>query len=303
MDESAATVDATSTSDTPSSTTPDSAATPESTAAPEAAATTAQPVESAEKIDWDSFDLEDLTRRSPKLARRLNGKAGELAQRQAAQLLEQQLETRKAQWQADWAAQQREAELDKLADEDPYAFAEKSKAIKAEKQEAERKAEEDRLQQTNRQKIESDAINAVYGEVDLSLWDFYETLPGEIKTQIAGKRYDGTRREAYVAFLADVKTRMEKFYEGKAVEAKEAGKKEARDQWVKSEKPKLVDAARRDALSDAVAQDGTPDVSEGSAANGHLSQDEFDRHRHDQKWLDANYDRMMEAAVTGRIRH
>lgn len=292
MDESATTTEAAGPSDsTPSSTTA-TEATPESTVAAEPAAEQkAQPAAAPEVDPWEligKLDPEEIIRRD----RRLAGRIGEHADRIATQRTKQE----RARWDAEQKAAQEAEQRRKLREEDPYAYVEQEKA-------AEQKAEEDRQQAATREKFEADIRNAVYGEVDLSLWDYYKTIPEAIQKEIAGKRYEGTRREAYLAFLADVDARRAALHATEVAEAKRVAKEEAHAEWVKTEKPRIVDAAKKDALSDAIAVEGTPDVSEGSHSNGHLSQEEFDRYRGDPKWRLANFDRMTEAVAAGRIRH
>lgn len=248
--------------------------------------------------DWsrlESLDLEDIVAHSPKLARRLDGKVGEISARRAQQLAQQQLTQERQRWEQERKAAEEEAVRDKLADDDPYAYVQQEKQRKQQEQ-------EDRQRQVAATKLEADIRSATYGELDLAMMTYYNELPPDIQAKIAGKRYDGERHVAYTAFLKEVNglmnARAERLIQEKSQEAVEKAKLE----WVKTEKPRLVNAARKDALSDAVATEGTPDVSEGSGANGHITQEVFDQNRHNGRWVRENLEQISQAVSERRIR-
>ncbi|MDQ1307677.1 MAG: hypothetical protein QG671_3510 [Actinomycetota bacterium] len=238
-----------------------------------ATAPTQSPTPDVDYWKWfETVDPEEALRRS----RRLAGKVGELADRQARE--------RQARWEAEREAREKEAELKRLRDEDPFKYVERQKEIEAEQEQAKK------------------AVETSMSAADNLLMAMWNRLPPEVQTTLANKRYEGDAATSRLAFIDDV---VEQLSERKATERnkkeKAAWEAEQKQLLAKRER-EVAEAARKEALGSVNGSEPTPDVGGGQPLNSLISQDEFDQNRRNPRWVSEHIDKINESVRHGRIR-
>ncbi len=246
-----------------------------------------------------AFDADELFRIHPELKRRLEGRAGTIAEQRAPQMAQQQMAAREAQIRAQAREEaMREAEdnrLRNLRESDPFQYAEISRQVEQERlgrqaQDAARRAQDAPIMAANHAIMAMDrqVLDAILGE-----------LPDKEREQLIAERSHvwSQSGDAYVArrtMLQDVMNRKTEL---------------ARREWERSsaaqqQRNTVVAAAER---SDLLAQENagsTVDTGSGFASGGIPTPDQWaqmSRVQHEQmKRINPNILSQIEQAATQR---
>lgn len=217
--------------------------------------------------------------------RPLAGKIGELADKQAKRLREEERRADEKR-QAEEARRQREQELDEAIDNDPY----KLQDLVKEEREKKRKAQE---AESHRK--------AVLGEWDARLERIFRQLPEEVQQALSGKQYGGgDEYEARTAFLEDV---MEQMAEQRSSKKLTTALKEEQKRWLEAWEKERLPVLRQDWLSEVARDAPSPDQGGGSPEPGEMTWDEFQANRQSASWRRENrerIDRMLAQRTTRR---
>ncbi len=181
----------------------------------------------------ESLDPDEVLR----LNRRVAGKVGDLAQKQARQLADEQ--------HREWLEKQAQAELTKITEErrrlrkeDPIAYAEYDEELERKQQETQRQI---------------DVLRETWTSVDQQLLHkIFYSLPEADQKELGGKKYEGNEIESRLAFLQDMIDRSA----GRKAEDRLA---KERERWEREERPAL----QKEANAAAVANEGSPDLGGG----------------------------------------
>lgn len=262
------------------------AAPPSAPAAPPAAE--AQPIpEPAAAVpttaptDWEAI-LDTVDEKDLFSHKKLAGKIGTLAERQAKKIVDEAIARDRAERAA--AEQERldqaeKARMAQLRDTDPVAFAEES-----------RKREEAEARKS-----------ATYSELVAIAQAEYNDLPDDLKAKFSGKNYPagsaGVRQ-----FLKEARAEVAAFEAGQREQSLRAEFDEKLEKEVakrlKDERP----AIRKEVLAELNGGRPAPDTgATASNGTGLLTQEEFDRNRKVPGWVRANMDRVTKAMAEGRV--
>jgi hypothetical protein len=232
--------------------TPEPESTAESTPAESEKAASAVP----DPWKWlEEQDPAEVVKRSA----RLQGKVGELADRQARQ---RQIQAEiDAQKQADLERARREREEDeRLLDENPYEYRER---VRQRKEEAD-------AQQSTWKAFDKEVLNPMF-----------DKLPDEARAALANKPYYGPPAEARLAYLTDILSALSEAKATTTLTAKQA-------EWEKAQSKReseIREAERKRTLSEINGSDPSPDISGGTPSSTAMNQAEFDRIKHNVAML------------------
>ncbi len=164
-----------------------------------------------------------------------------------------------------------EEEKRRLREEDPFKYVEMEK----------------------QQEEEQQRLARLVAEIDTNvLYRLFAEAPEPVQKALAGKSYAHlSPYEARVAYLRDLFT---------------AWQEHALTERLSQEKQRLArelrEALRKEVLSEVNGREPPPDVGGGNTVSGLITQEEWERHRHDPAWRRANRQRINESLARGLIR-
>lgn len=189
---------------------------------------------------------------------RLNGKIGELAEKQTKKALEAarkeweaEQETRRAAEEREREQRRRDEELLRLADEDPVALAER---VKNDKQ----RESEEKTKQADLQKQIKSIHDGIYGGINQQLIAIYNTLPENEQAAIDKRMFSAPDQGGIQEYFDALMAAKERVKISEAVEKELEKRKPA---WLK------------EALSETNGKEPSPDISTGQAATGESDKD------------------------------
>lgn len=164
-----------------------------------------------------------------------------------------------------------EEERRRLRDEDPFKYVEMEK---------QREEEQQRLAQIVAE-IDSNVLGRLFAEA-----------PEPVQRKLSGKSYlHLPPYEARVAYLRDL---LEAWREHEMTE-----------RWAQERQRlsrELREAVRKELLGEIHGREPVPDTTGGAPAGGFITQEEWERHRHDPAWRRANRERINASIARGYIR-
>jgi hypothetical protein len=232
----------------------------------------------------------------PREIQRLNRKFANLVGNEADRLAERRLEARKdalrAEWEADWRNRQAAAELRQLRDTNPELYVQREKEL--EEALFRQREDNDRI----RRQVDSE-VSSLREASDRNLIEWANSLPEPVQQKLRdmGQIDEGDWAASRRKFM-QIATDLHREHLRESI-VKEDLPKELERELAKRSKA-IEDGVKAAQAAESNSREPAPDTSGGAAAVGPMTQDEFNRIRHDPMLRRQHKDRIA-AGVQARL--